>query len=185
MSNKPKTRGELNHVAVKVHHYRPLIALALGAAVVGAYLWVGDSLYLVAGAVTAYYVHLSALKKHSMRHTVMASCRRCANLGLRGRLGSTVNRMLVWYFHRRIVDGKAAMLLVLAGIAIAVVYTSLGKPNAVLPFLVVYELFLVQFAVTFRSLVVHRGNEVSCRLCTVAGDEMHPYGRVQPSELKD
>ncbi len=179
MPDTAKTREEADRTAVSVHHARPLISLALGGGVAAVYWLVGDTLYLVAGALVAFYLHLRVTAKHSQRHTVLEHCSRCIKLAGQG----PVSRLLRWYFHRRIWDNKAGMLIVAAGLVITVVYTALGKPHAVLPFVVAYEIYMVQFALLFRSLVVHRGNEVSCRQCGT-GDEMHPYGRVHGSELE-
>jgi hypothetical protein len=181
MSREVKTSEEMTRTAVRVHHARPLIALALGAGVAAVYWLVGDSLYLVPAALVAYRLHLTALARYSGRHTALATCPTCARLTGRGRIKFAVNKMLVWYFHRRIWDSKAAMALVAIGVIVTVISYALGKPHALLPFVVTFELFMMQFALLFRSLVVHRGNERACRLC-IQGDEMFPYGRVQESK---
>jgi hypothetical protein len=178
MTREQITTAAPNDEAARLHHARPLIAVGLGAIVAVIYVFVGDSLLLVAGALAANYVHRGLTAKFSQRHTAMRSCFRCVKLASRG----PVSRLVVWYFHRRILDNKAAMLILAGGLVVTVCYTVVGKPHAVLPFLVAYELYMVQFALMFRSLVVHRGNEASCRLCAM-GDEMHPYGRVQESEV--
>lgn len=176
--------ADKNRVAAKGAHAMPLLALAVGAAVAGAYLLVGDTLYLLLAGVAAYLVFSTTLVKHGQRHTVMPTCPRCMKFQDKGHGKALASRFLMWYFHRRIIDNKAALLILAAGIVATVYFDALGKRHAVLPFVVTYELFMMQFALFLRSMVIHRGNESSCRLCA-AGDEPHPYGRVSASELQD
>jgi hypothetical protein len=139
---------------------------------------VGDTLYLLVGAIVAYFVHIGLLMNHSARHTAMQHCPRCTKLASQ----HPINRFLTWYFHRRILDGKAVLLIVAAGIMISTLFVAYGKPHALLPFFLTYELFIAHFALMFRCLVVHRGNEATCQLCK-SGDHPHPLGRIDASEL--
>lgn len=174
-----KTAEQLNREAVRVFHALPLMVLALGALVAGFYLAVGDSLYLLVGAVVAVFVFQAMTIRFAQRHRAISRCTRCENLHGAG----IVTRFFVWYCHRRIWDNKAAMLIAAIGIIVSVVYVAIGKPHAVAPFMAGYGVFLVQFALLLRSVSVHRGNE-PCQLC-VAGDDTHPYGKISASELND
>lgn len=184
MAPTEKSTAEKNRVAARGAHALPLLALALGALVAGVYVLVGDTMYLVLWAVAGYCVFSALFIRYGKRHTVMAICSRCVKLQNKGPVSALVNRALVWYFHRRITDSKAAIVIAAGGFVTTVVYDSLEKPHAVLLFVVAYEVFIVQFALLLRSMVIHRGYESSCTLCA-EGDDPHPYGRVSASELED
>jgi Na+-driven multidrug efflux pump len=179
LADGSKTRDQLDREAARLFHALPLMVLALGVAVVGAYIAVGDTMYLLVGSVIAFWVYQISTIRFAARHAVLQPCRGCERL----RGNGFVTGLFVWYCHRRIWDGKAVLVLGVLGIIVSVIYDAIGKAHALLPFLVGYELIIMQLAMFLRSVTVHRGNEATCRLCA-AGDDAHSDGRITESDLK-